>query len=144
MLMLRREPSRVVLGESDPLARALIQDALEDEGYAVVTVDDGFCLLETVLDAWESSAEPIDLVVTEPFLGCYQALEVLEELRSLGWDHPFLVIDWSADRRLRRRVRAAGGATLVVDGGLDADILAAKIEGLLDAQELLVGPLAPI
>ena len=77
---------RILLVEDDPGLREGLRDALEGEGYEVLTAEDGVIGLEKGL------RDDPDLVVLDLMLPRLDGFGVLERLRADGVDSPVLVL----------------------------------------------------
>lgn len=95
---------RILLLEDDPILRATVAEALEDEGYAVLAVGRG-------VEAVEASREQrFDLMVTDIRMEGMDGLEALERVQRQLPGLPGLVVTgYACEQDLLRARRLARG-----------------------------------
>jgi two-component system response regulator TctD len=89
-----RTPRRVLLIEDDASLRALLNEALTAEGYYVAMLDDGAGAFHSIY------AQQPDVVVLDVVMPGVDGLQVLAEMRALGYTVPVLVITGLASQVL--------------------------------------------
>ena len=83
----------VLVVEDDAILRGILAEALADEGYAVLTADDGEPALAI------SSTLRLDLVVTDILLPVMNGLELADHLAHLEAPPPVLFISGVVSKR---------------------------------------------
>jgi CheY-like chemotaxis protein len=114
----RGEPqhrARVLIAEDDFAFRDLLSFAFEDDGYEVVTVPDGYALLETLGSSVlpGSSTKPFDLVVSDLMMPRFGGLGTLERLSHSPLLPPLVVITAFGSDEVHRRALQAGAVSVL-------------------------------
>lgn len=117
-------PPRILLAEDDPDLRALVQLALEQEGYDVVAVPDGLELVDELEDTYLAE-EDYDLVLTDIRMPGCTGLDALESLRDRDWATPVVFMTAFGSRKTHREAHRLGAT--VVDKPFDLDDLVAHV-----------------
>ena len=73
---------KIMVVDDEKHIRLLYSEELEDEGYQVVTVSNGYKLLEKI------ESEKPDLVILDIKLGDYDGLDLLQSIRNKFYDMP--------------------------------------------------------
>src|SRR5690348_2152790 len=100
--------STILLVEDDQSIRDIVSDVLCDDGYHVITVEDGGAAI-VALRGHRPPPAGLCLVLLDMMLPVADGLRVLQELALLGNYVP--VVAMSADRDQLVRARAAGAQT---------------------------------
>ncbi len=116
-------PPRVLLAEDNDDMRALVTEALAEDGYEVVPASDGGRLLVRVARAYDRGHphEEFDLIVSDVHMPVCDGFQILEELRRARWPTPAVMITAYADERTRARASALGAVLL--SKPFDTDVL---------------------
>ena len=112
--------ARVLVADDEWAFRDLLLFAFEAEGYEVVAVGDGACLLD-ILEASllpKSGIKPFDLVVSDVRMPGWVGLSALENLSSSPQAPPVVVITAFGSEEVHRRAEKAG-AVAVLDKPFD-------------------------
>lgn len=94
-------PPRVLIAESDDASRAQLCRALEEDGYDVVEAHDGYEVLDSVLAFPSGPTDCIDVIIASCKLPGCDGSEVLERLRRMRIQTPFVMVG-GTDRVLSR------------------------------------------
>ena len=73
---------KIMVVDDEKHIRLLYSEELEDEGYQVITVSNGYKLLEKIEN------EKPDLVILDIKLGDYDGLDLLQSIRNKFYDMP--------------------------------------------------------
>jgi DNA-binding NtrC family response regulator len=84
--------TRVFVADDDDELRAVLVEALRDEGYVVVEARDGIELLTKLSDSMHDPAERPDVVVADVRMPKLSGLGVLEELKRAHVSLPVVLI----------------------------------------------------
>lgn len=104
---------RVLLAEDDDTVRFGLTALLESMGFDVFSVPDGAALLEQISSGMlGEQGEPPDVIVTDVRMPGFNALNIVEGLRDLGWHTPVIVITAFGDAEMRARVDRIDDLTL--------------------------------
>jgi signal transduction histidine kinase/CheY-like chemotaxis protein len=122
----------VLVVEDEEAVRAVIEQALEDQGYAVVTAANGAEGLELA----RSRLDRIDLVLTDVVMPRLTGPQLVAELRGLRHDLPVLFMSGYADRA------ADLGDVPLLDKPFTLADLAAAVRGALERSEPADAPIA--
>jgi DNA-binding response OmpR family regulator len=124
MLLMKAVKERVLLVEDEPAMRIALQDALEAEGYRVLTARDGQAGLERALK------EKPALLLLDVMLPGLNGFEICAQLRRLGNPVPVLML--TAKGTVGDRVAGlAAGADDYLCKPFDMAELVARIHALL-------------
>ena len=97
---------RLLIAEDDTQTREALVELFERSGYDVRAVEDGSSLLyrlEPMLLS-EPGHWPPDLIMTDVRMPGLDAVNIIEELRDVGWQTPVIVITGFGDDDLRERI----------------------------------------
>lgn len=97
---------RLLVAEDDDETRGALVDLFERGGYDVRAVNDGSSLLyrlEPMLLS-EPGHWPPDLILTDVRMPGLDAVNIVEELREVGWDTPVIIVTGFGDQKLRGRI----------------------------------------
>ncbi|HEX2675467.1 MAG TPA: response regulator, partial [Polyangiales bacterium] len=88
---------------------------LKTDGYDVVAVPDGRALLEHLGAAilLEHRDAPPDVIVTDIRMPGLTGMQILESVRSRGWNTPVVLISAFADDATRRKADALGATAFL-------------------------------
>lgn len=97
---------RLLLAEDDTRTLEVLVELFEQSGYDVRTAEDGSALLSRLepMLLSEPGHWPPDLIVTDVRMPGLDALNIVEELREVGWKTPIIVVTGYGDASIRRRV----------------------------------------
>jgi len=124
-----KQPYVIVVLEDDPLVNSTVKSVLE-ESYAEVHVfSDAKEAIETIDDL-----RP-DLLLLDIFLGHYNGLEILQELRDSGHQVPVIMMTAFSDVRMAVRAMRLGAEDFIVKP-LDLEQLELTVERALEKYEL--------
>lgn len=132
---LPRAPNIVVAIGKASLKSKLLR-ALRLAGCRVVMFDDGTEMLEYFGDIMLLGPQEIlpDLVIADANLKGRKGVDLLVDLRYLGWNIPFVLATGEGDDRLRaetRRLQEVLGDLVVIEGGYDVEDLLTAAFSLL-------------
>jgi DNA-binding response OmpR family regulator len=116
--------STILLVEDDQSIRDIVSDVLCDDGYHVMTVDDGGAAI-AALRRYRPPPDGLCMVLLDMMLPVADGLRVLQELALLGSYVP--VVAMSADGAQLARARDAG-AQSTLRKPFDLDRLIAVVE----------------
>jgi two-component system, OmpR family, KDP operon response regulator KdpE len=125
--------SRVLLADDEPAIRKVVRDALEREGYEVVTAIDG----QEALERFEEGG--FDLVVTDLAMPRIDGLELVKEVRRRSSAVPVLVLTVRGEEREKVRLLDAGADDYVTKPFGVAELVA-RARALLRRSEPARGP----
>lgn len=110
----------VVVVTTAPVARRHVSDALEAEGWSVLTLHDCEELYELVelLGAHRGRAASLKLVVADTTVPGASVFEVAAWARLKGLAVPFVLFAAREDERMKDLARALGGVTVVTASSL--------------------------
>lgn len=138
------QTSRVLVVEDEELIREMLVLALEEEGYEVVTANDGRCAVEYLKSNESNSGEPnYDLVILDLMLPQINGLDICRLLRHQGNPVPILMLSAKGsetDRVLGLEV----GADDYLTKPFSVRELVARCRALLRRQRLSALPPAPV
>lgn len=103
---------RLLIAEDDEQTRDALVELFERGGYDVRAVADGSSLLyrlEPMLLS-EPGHWPPDLIMTDVRMPGLDAINIVEELREVGWDTPVIIITGFGDEDLRLRIEQLDNA----------------------------------
>lgn len=110
-----RRQARVLIAEDDFALRDLLVFAFEDDGFEVVSVGDGYSLLE-LLDSSVlpgSAVKPFDLVVSDIQMPGWNGLATLESLSHSPMIPPLVVVTAFGSHEVHQRAKQAGAASVL-------------------------------
>ncbi len=125
----RPSAARIAVAEDDDELRWALAGYLESSGYEVLAVSDGTALLEHLAEVCQlerREAAP-DLIVTDFRMPRLNGLQLLERVRSRGWNMPVVLISAFGDDVSRSDADALG-ATAFLDKPIDVAQLRSIIE----------------
>jgi DNA-binding response OmpR family regulator len=105
--LLGRRP-RLLIAEDDHDVRSALVELFEKNGYDVRDVASGSALLhrlEPVLLSEPGHWCP-EAIITDVKMPGLDAVDIVEELREVGWDIPIVVITGFGNSSLRQRIEA--------------------------------------
>ncbi len=125
-----------IVAIADSALRSHVEAALRPLGCKIVSVADGFHLIQSLADAVlvESSKTRPRLIVADSILAGCTGLNLLKGLRQLGWDTPFILLTPNEDEKLRR-LAWQNGATGVFMTPFDCHELGVFAELMLRPDE---------
>jgi two-component system response regulator (stage 0 sporulation protein F) len=77
--------NKILIVDNDELIQLLYADELTEEGYEVITSNDGLGLMELIQE------EGPDLIVMEIRLGEYDGLDLLQDIRNAHYNLPVIL-----------------------------------------------------
>ncbi|MBK7858621.1 MAG: response regulator [Archangiaceae bacterium] len=101
----------VALAEDDELLRESLREALEHDGWAVLTLEDGFELADYLELA--APKRPPAVVLTDVRMPGVDGLEVIERARQRGVTCPVVVMTSFPDASLAERAKRLGNTRLI-------------------------------
>ena len=99
--------ANVLVVEDEELMRAILRQLLEGDGYTVFTADTARSALDII------AGNNIDLTITDIKMPEMTGIELLEELRKLGYDKPVLVVSGNLLSSYEQNEIAELGASLL-------------------------------
>jgi CheY-like chemotaxis protein len=126
------EARMLLLAEDDEDMRLLVAERLLRDGFEVVTVEDGFELLDYLEAAERGSVTRPSAVVSDIRMPGRSALEVLRALPRLSKRVPIVLISAFCDPETREEALALG-ATSVLDKPVDLDVLSEEVQRVVAA-----------
>jgi len=128
-----QQKSWIMVGHRDPLLRRGIAGFLHREGHKVHASGDGLQMLEWIGDALLDAADqkPPDLIVMEIDLPGRRGIDLLSDLRAVGWDTPFILLARAGVDRLIRKARTIP-STIVFERPFELADLYTAVGVLLD------------
>lgn len=123
---------RVLLAEDDRAMREFLEEALRLRGYEVISARSGvdlLALLEERVTEYERPA-PGTVIVSDIRMARLDGLSVLQEIRSLGWTVPVILITAFGDEETRKRAEALRAFALI-DKPFEIPVLAQRIDEAL-------------
>lgn len=124
-----KQPYVIVVLEDDPLVNSTVKSVLEESYSEVHVFSDAKEALETIDDL-----RP-DLLLLDIFLGHYNGLEILQELRDNGHQVPVIMMTAFSDIRMAVRAMRLGAEDFIVKP-LDLEQLELTVERALEKYEL--------
>jgi CheY-like chemotaxis protein len=114
----------VALAEDDEELRQALSEALEQAGYMVLALEDGFELAD-YLD-FATQRRPPSLVLTDVRMPGLSGLEAVERARARGLTCPVVVMTSWPDDRVNAHAAALGN-TRVIPKPVDLDVLLSSL-----------------
>ena len=108
------------MADDDADVLAAVSDALASLGFAVLSVDSGAGLIDSL-----ATDGPFDLIVTDISMPWMDSLKTLRSIRSAGVTTPVIVITALTDGQIPNRVHALGANAILLRKPFDLDELAA-------------------
>jgi DNA-binding response OmpR family regulator len=102
---------RVLLAEDDFEMRRLVQEALVEDGFEVVTCSNGTDFLLAARSEWLAHRRP-DLIVADVRMPGCSGIQAVADLQWLGWHAPTLVMTAFGDEGLHLQAEALGARVL--------------------------------
>ncbi|MBL8004794.1 MAG: sigma-54-dependent Fis family transcriptional regulator [Candidatus Kapabacteria bacterium] len=124
-----KQPYVIVVLEDDPLVNSTVKSVLEESYSEVHVFSDAKEAIETIDDL-----RP-DLLLLDIFLGHYNGLEILQELRDNGHQVPVIMMTAFSDIRMAVRAMRLGAEDFIVKP-LDLEQLELTVERALEKYEL--------
>jgi two-component system response regulator AtoC len=124
-----KQPYVIVVLEDDPLVNSTVKSVLEESFTEVYVFSDAKEALETI-----DELRP-DLLLLDIFLGHYNGLEILQELRDNGQQVPVIMMTAFSDIRMAVRAMRLGAEDFIVKP-LDLEQLELTVERALEKYEL--------
>lgn len=127
------QKSWIMVGHRDPLLRRGISGFLLREGHRVHASGDGLQMLEWIGDALLDAADqrPPDLIVMEIDLPGRRGIDLLSDLRAVGWDTPFILLARAGADQLVQKARHIS-STIVFERPFELEDLYTAVGVLLD------------
>lgn len=116
---------RIALAEDDDMQRAILEDALQLEGFDVMPFEDGAELID-YFQLPRASVRWPDAVVTDVNMPGHSGLEAAVIARAAGFTAPIFVVTGAANASIREQAAQLGN-TLLFDKPLDVEALAQAI-----------------
>ncbi|MHB8973711.1 MAG: response regulator [Pirellulaceae bacterium] len=132
---LRTDRPRVLLGEDDADMRAVLAEALRQNGYRVVECEDGLSVLNelssllTSTEVTGKDAEPFDLIISDIRMPGITGLTILDGVRLFDGFPPMILITAFGDAVVHTEAKWKGAAA-IFDKPFDVDELMRKVEEL--------------
>jgi len=129
-------PRRALVVDDDALARRMLQDALQQRGFEVITADDGASGLSVLADELLA----LDLLVTDVVMPNMDGETFVRTIRTAGGELDLAIIavtgerERGAEKRLERE-----GADAVLDKGLGAELIAQAADAVLERKRMARG-----
>jgi uncharacterized protein (TIGR02266 family) len=126
-------PRRALVVDDDALARRMLQDALEQRGFEVLTADDGATGLSVLADELLA----LDLLVTDVVMPNMDGESLIRTIRNAGGESDLAIVavtgerDGGAEMRLER-----DGADAVLDKALGAELIAQAADAVLERKRM--------
>jgi DNA-binding response OmpR family regulator len=115
---------RILIIEDDNEMRSLLKDFIEEEGYAVDSVENGLEALKKLV------SQPFDLIITDIRMPGLTGLDILPRLKKSQPDVSIIVISAFGDERASHRAFERG-ATAYVEKPIDLQKLKTLIHDLI-------------
>lgn len=114
--------TRILTVDDSASMRALLRNALTDQGFDVAQADDGVAALEWL------DANDVDVIITDINMPRLDGFGLIEQLRSAGRhrDSPILVLTTESSDEKKARARSAGATGWIVKP-FDPEKLAAAV-----------------
>lgn len=123
---------RILVAEDDDEMRHLVSEALRNDGYDVIAVSGGGCLLVTLareLIDGDGGRAIVDLLVLDARPPIRSGMQVLEELRATLWQVPVILSTAFGNEATREHAGALGA--VVFDKPFALDDLRTAVSCLL-------------
>jgi DNA-binding response OmpR family regulator len=103
-------PARILVAEDDADTRWLVATALRCDGHDVIEARDGGRMLVEVAAAYGTSGlNPVcDMFVSDICMPVCNGIEILEAVRRVRWNTPYIVMTAFADPATRRHIEGLG------------------------------------
>jgi CheY-like chemotaxis protein len=124
-------PTRVLVAEDDADAREMLVEALREEGYQVIEVENGRQLAKCLVKPYGHTCPRPDVVISDIRMPGHTGLEVLAALRESDWAMPVILVTAFGDEDTHEEARRLGaaeearrlGAALVVDKPCSVELM---------------------
>ena len=129
-------PRRALVVDDDALARHMLQDALQQRGFEVLTADDGAAGLSVLADELLA----LDLLVTDVVMPKMDGETFIRTIRNAGGESELAIVavtgdhESGAEKRLER-----DGADAVLDKALGAELIAQAADAVLERKRMARG-----
>jgi DNA-binding NtrC family response regulator len=118
-----RSQATILIAEDDSEMRTVLCEALEDEGYRVVSVEDGEMLARCLKDGCRrDESASFALVISDIRMPGETGLSVLEDLRSRDWATPVILMTAFGSHAAHEESRRIG-ANVILDKPFELDHL---------------------
>lgn len=105
---------RVLIADDEDLQRTALEQLLTEEGYEVISVEDGFELHDYLQLSLESRGVPRpDVIITDVRMPGETGIEVMEAARKRGVRTPIVIVTGYPSPELEARVNALGNARMI-------------------------------
>ncbi len=111
---------KILVVEDDEAMRSLLKDLLDEEGFAVESVSNGFDALRKLMD------QPFDLIITDIQMPGLTGLDLLPRIKKLQPRAPVIVITAFGSEQVQKRSFEKGAT-----GYLEKPIHIHKLRGLI-------------
>jgi CheY-like chemotaxis protein len=129
---------RILLAEDDPEMRRMLSEALQEDGYEVISADSGTQLLDFLEYFWASVLRgrffDVDMVISDIRMPGVDGLNVLSELRMLDRSTPVVLITAFGDEQTHEKASMLG-ASAVFDKPFDLDSFRSYVRQVLPPGE---------
>jgi CheY-like chemotaxis protein len=115
-------PTRVLVAEDDADAREMLVEALREEGYQVIEVENGRQLAKCLVKPYGHTCPRPDVVISDIRMPGHTGLEVLAALRESDWAMPVILVTAFGDEDTHEEARRLGAA-LVVDKPCSVELM---------------------
>ncbi len=126
-------PRRALVVDDDALARRMLQDALQQRGFEVLTAGDGAAGLTVLMDELLA----LDLLVTDVLMPNMDGETFIRTIRTAGGESDLAIvvvtgtIESAVEKRLER-----GGADAVLDKALGPELIAQASDAVLERKRM--------
>jgi DNA-binding response OmpR family regulator len=104
---------RILVAEDDEETRDVVVTAFLEEGHDVYGLDGEAGLTECLGIIARHRLRAPDLIAVGVRMAWHSGVDLVEEIRSAGWETPVVLMTWAAPRNARYVVERAGAVALV-------------------------------
>jgi PAS domain S-box-containing protein len=122
---------KILLVDDDPFVRELLEAVLRENGYTVLTAEDGKKALEIFL-----SDPSINLIVTDMDMPEMSGQQLIEELQTSGMDLPIIVLSGNKEITVVMEALNSGAEDYLIKDEFIQDTIDIKIKKTLEKQHL--------